>query len=290
MIDTLLLGKGHNAAGGGYTVAVFNMGAGTLDVNTLQLGVMSAAAGPTPVLGTLKVNSGNVVVNSNNLALGVSSALQKTRLRRGTLTLTDGATLNVANGRYGIGDSGQSASAITLANATVTAANIGSAAAPIGSLTIGDSTLNVAVNSLAGAVVANNLITDSVTNAIVINLISISQLAGVSPVITLISSGNPFGGNGASDFKLGTLPAGYVGNLQTTASSVQLVLTQSPYLPINWTGADLANSANWSDGLNWSTARPTRPRQPRLFQQHRLRGLSFQNQQHRRTAISRSSN
>ncbi|MGA2864406.1 MAG: hypothetical protein ABSF95_07950 [Verrucomicrobiota bacterium] len=252
-IDTLFVGKGHNAAGGGYTVGVFNMGAGTLDVNTLRLGVMSAAAGTTPVLGTLNVNSGNVVVNSNNLALGVKLGTSANAVATGYLTLTNGATLNVADGNYGIVDSGRSASTVTLANATVTAANIGSAAAPIGSMTIGDSTLNVAVSSLTGAVVANDLTTDSSTVGNTINIISISQLAGVSPVITLISSGNAIGGNGATDFKLGTLPAGYVGTLQTTASSVQLVLTQSPYLTINWTGADLANSANWSDGLNWST-------------------------------------
>ncbi len=265
MIDTLLVGKGHNAAGGGYTAAVFNMGAGTLDVNTLQLGVMSAAAGTTPVLGTLNVNSGNVVVNSNNLALGVKLGASKNAVATGYLTLTDGATLNVANGHYGVVNSGQSASALALANATVTAANIGSAAAPIGSLTIGDSTLNVAVASLGGAVVANNLTTDSVTNAIILNVTSISQLAGVSPVITLISSANPIGGNGAADFKLGTLPAGYVGTLQTTASSVQLALTQSPYLPINWTGADVANTTNWSDGLNWSTRAQPGPGNPAFF-------------------------
>ena len=54
-------------------------------------------------------------------------------------------------------------------------------------------------------------------------------------------------------------------HLQTTASSIQLALTQSPYLPINWTGADLANSANWSDGLNWSTHAEPGPGNPAVF-------------------------
>ncbi|MGO8679024.1 MAG: beta strand repeat-containing protein [Limisphaerales bacterium] len=265
MIDTLYVGKGHNATGGGYTEAVFKMGAGTLDVNTLQLGVMSAAAGTTPVLGTLTVKSGHVLVNSNNLALGVKLGTSRGAVAAGYLTLTDGATLNVANGLYGIIDSGQSASAVTIANSTVTAANIGSAAAPIGSMTLGDSTLNIAVSGLTGAIVADNLTTDSDTNAVIINVSSISQLAGVSSVITLVSSGNAIGGNGAADFRLGALPAGFVGTLQTTASSIQLALTQSPYLPINWTGADLANSANWSDGLNWSTHAEPGPGNPAVF-------------------------
>ena len=48
MIDTLIVGKGFNGAGGGYSAGIFNMDAGTLDVNNLQLGVMSSAAGSTP--------------------------------------------------------------------------------------------------------------------------------------------------------------------------------------------------------------------------------------------------
>ena len=41
-------------------------------------------------------------------------------------------------------------------------------------------------------------------------------------------------------------------------TEVQLVLSSSPFVANNWTGADvIANSiTNWSDGLNWSANVP----------------------------------
>jgi hypothetical protein len=252
MIDTLLVGKGFDSGGGGYVAGVFDMGAGTLDVNTLRLGVMTAASGNRPVTGTLIANSANVLVNSNNVALGVKLGTSPTGIATGNLNITNGS-FNVANGNYGIVDGGQSTSEITLAGTSVTAAMIGSAAAPIGSMTIGDTTLNLAVASKTGAVVTKNLTTDSVGGSNVINIISISELAGLSPVITLIQSANSIQGNGSSDFVLGTLPAGYAGSLQVSASAVQLVLTITPYTANIWTGAEVASqNTNWSDGLNWS--------------------------------------
>jgi hypothetical protein len=252
MIDTLLIGKGFNGAGGGYVAGIFNMGAGTLDVNTLQLGVMSSASGNRPVTGTFAANSANVVVNSNNVALGVKLGKSATAVATGNLNITNGS-FNVANGNFGIIDSGQSASEITFAGTVVTAAIIGSSAAPVGTLTIGDTTLNLAVTNKTGSVVTRNMTTDSVSGTNVINIMSISELAGLSPVITLIQSGNAIQGNGSSDFALGTLPAGYSGNLQVTATAVQLILTRTPYTANIWTGADAAaHNTNWSDGLNWS--------------------------------------
>lgn len=261
MIDTLTIGAGWVVGGGGYAAGIFSMGAGTLDVNTLQLGVMSSASGNAPVTGVFNDIGGNVTVNSGPIALGVELASPPTVYATGTLTMM-GGSLNVANGAYGIVDDGLSDSSVLLTNATVTAANIGTASAPIGTLVLGDSTLNVALNGLQGALVAQSVITASTSVGNTINISSISAFVGGQAVVTIIQSDNPISYNGTytsglggTDLALGTLPAGYQGHLQINASSVQLVLTQSPVVPNAWTGGDIVthHNTNWSDGLNWSS-------------------------------------
>jgi hypothetical protein len=253
MIDSLTVAKGFAGAGGGKVLGVFNMGAGTMNVNTVQLGVLSSASATVPVTGWLNITSGSVLVNSNDVALGVGIAAIAT----GNLNITNGS-LSVGNG-YGIVDNGESISEVTLVNSAVSCAYIGSPTAPIGSLTIGDSTLNLAVDSLSAPVVTARETNVSSSSGIVINITSIANAPGLQKVITLISSANNIvynntftGGTNGTDFILGTLPAGFAGYLQITPSSVQLVLTASTSVPDSWTGNGLSNT-NWSDVNNWSS-------------------------------------
>jgi hypothetical protein len=261
MIDTLIIGKGYAAPGGGYGAGIFSMGAGTLNVNTLELGVMSAANENAPATGTLNIIGGSVVVNSAPVALGVTLGSSVTTYATGGLNIY-GGSINAANGAYGIIDDGLSLSEVTLSNATVTAANIGTVSAPIGTVTMGDSALNLSLNGLQGAVVADHVTTTSTSVGNTINITSISGFVGEQAAITIIQSDNPItysgtftGGAGGSDFVLGTLPAGYLGHLQVNPSSVQLILTQSPIVPNAWTGTGIAShNTNWSDTVNWSAA------------------------------------
>jgi hypothetical protein len=272
MIDTLIIGKGWAGHGGGYAAGIFNMGAGTLNVNTLQLGVMSSASEIAPVTGTLNIFGGTVTVNSNAVALGVTLGSPVTTYATGTLTIT-GGSLNVADGAYGIDDDGLLESTVGLTNATVTAANIGSVSALIGSLTMADSTLNLTLSGLEGAVVAENLTTASVSVGNKINITSIAGFVGAQPVVTIIQSDSPIsyvgtftGGASGSDFVLGSLPAGYAGYLKVNSSSVQLVLTQTPIALNAWTGAGIpSHNTNWSDGPNWSSGSEPSPTTPALF-------------------------
>jgi hypothetical protein len=257
MIDALIIGKGYQFAGGGYAAGAFNMGAGSLNVNTLQLGVMSSASETAPVTGVLNDAGGAITVNSGSVALGVELASPASTFATGTLVISGGGSLDVANG--GIVDDGLSESQVLLTNAIVTAANIGSASAPIGTLVVGDSTLNVSVSGLEGAILADNISTVSSLTGVTINLTSISGVAAQQTVITLIQSQNPIsyssigGGVGGTDLILGGLPAGYQGHLQINLDSVQLVLTQNPTVPDGWTGADISiHDTNWSDSHNWS--------------------------------------
>lgn len=272
MIDTLIIGKGHAGAGGGYAAGIFNMGAGTLNVNTLQLGVMSSASENAPVTGTLNISSGSVIVNSGPVALGVTMGSPVTTYATGSLNI-HGGSINVANGLYGINDDGLSDSEITLSNATVTAANIGSVSAPVGNMTVGDSTLNLTLNGLQGVVVVGNLTTTSTSVGNKINILSISGSVGLQSVITLIQSGNAIayngtftGGANGSDFVLGSLPTGYQGHLQVNPSSIQLVLTQTPLVANSWTGTGIpSHNTNWSDGANWSSGSEPNSSNPAFF-------------------------
>ena len=272
MIDTLIIGKGYVGGGGGYAAGIFKMGAGTLNVNTLQLGVMSSASENAPVTGTLNITSGSVIVNSGPVALGVTMGSPVTTYATGSLNIY-GGSINVANGVYGINDDGLSDSEVTLSNATVTAASIGSVSAPIGNMTLGDSTLNLTLNGLQGAVVAGNLTTTSTSAGNKINILSISGSVGLQSVITLVQSGNGIayngtftGGANGSDFVLGSLPTGYQGHLQVNPSSIQLVLTQTPVVANAWTGAGIpSHNTNWSDVLNWSSGSEPNSGNPAFF-------------------------
>ena len=145
MIDTLIVGKGFNGAGGGYSAGIFNMGAGTLDVNNLQLGVMSSAAGSTPVTGTFTVDPGGAVVANNQLALGRAFGGGVSAFAYGSLNV--GGTLAAGT----IVSGGTSSIFVTNGTLSLTsvAGSIGTTAAPIGSVTLGNSTLNLAVGGRA---------------------------------------------------------------------------------------------------------------------------------------------
>jgi hypothetical protein len=251
MIDTLVIANGQTGNGTAPITGIFTLGPGIMDVNTVNIGYQNSASAAEVTQGTLNINaSGNLVVR-NQLVLGRS--LGGSVAPQGTLNINGGATVTVSNGI--VDQSGSASSAITLAGGTITTGTMGTPSGPIGSLTIGDSTLNLAVNSSAAPVVTLHLTTTSTTNN-TLNVSSISPIAGLNSKITLIESATAL--VGSFDFVLGTLPAGYTGSLQLSpaGTEVQLVLTSSPFVPKNWTGADVSahNNTNWSDGLNWSTS------------------------------------
>ena len=249
MIDTLIIGKGFGGGGGGYAAGIFNMGAGTLDVNTLQLGVVSGAGETAPSTGMFNVAGGSVIVNSSDVALGLGAGAPIQAYATGILTLGAGASLNVANGSYGIVDDGLSLSEVLVTNSSITAGYIGTPAAPVGTIVLSDATLNLTLNGLEGSVVSVDLTTGSTNLGNTINITSIASFVGEQSVVTLIQSDSPINDAGSvTNWNLGTLPAGYQGHLQITASAVQLVITQSPVTPNTW-----ATAGDWSVGTDWSS-------------------------------------
>lgn len=227
MVDTLILGKGYNAFGGGYVVGQFNLGAGTLNVNTLQLGVVSSStATAAHVTGILNVIGGTVVVN-NQLVLGLPVGPNTVQVAAGALNITNGMVQASA-----IIAGGSTNSSIALSGGTLSltspAGPIGTAAAPVGSITLDSgTTLNLAVGGFP-AVVANGLVASGSTDTV--NLITLPLIPHVPTTNTIIQSlGGPISGY---DFVLGSpLPTGYKGYIQPSAdgSAVELVITNAPF-------------------------------------------------------------
>jgi hypothetical protein len=225
MIDTLIIGKGYDGPNGGYSAGLFNMGAGTLNVNTLVLGALSSASANRPVTGTLNVTNGGAVIVNDQLALGQAVGGGTSQFAQGTLNVLGAvsAASIVSGGLSSITVTGGSLSL------TSPAGSIGTESAPIGSITLANSTLGLAVGGLGAPVVTSNLTIAG--SADTINVTSLPGISTVPSTNVLIQSLTPISG---ADFALGgPLPAGYTGHLQLSQDStaLQLVVTVAPTFP-----------------------------------------------------------
>jgi hypothetical protein len=227
MIDSLIVGKGYNAGGSGYVVGQLNVGLGIINVNTLQLGVVSATNTSTTVTGILNLTGGTVIAN-NALALG-------TPMGGSTINIADG-NLNITNGTVEAGTisaSGSSNSFINMSGGTLSlmsaAGSIGTIAAPVGSITLANgTTLNLAVGAFP-AVVGGTVSGSSSTDTINLTALPPVSVPSTNNLVQSLS-----GAIGGYDFVLGSpLPTGFKGYIQQSAdgTAVQLVLTNAPAPP-----------------------------------------------------------
>jgi hypothetical protein len=242
MVDTLVLGNGFASAGGGYVVALFDMGTGTLNVNTLLMGVITAADGNKPVTGILSVPAGGTVVVNDQLALGHGFGGATSSLGAGNLDI-NGGTVSAST----ILPDGNTNSTISVTNGatlglTSVDGSIGTAAAPVGALIIDNSTLNLAVGGTGPTVGCSNLVTDLTSSTVnTINITDLPVISSTPATLTLIQSGNP--AVGTFNFVLGTKPAGYtcaLVNSFVNGNAVQLKITAVPS-PANGKGTSITS-------------------------------------------------
>lgn len=252
LVNTMTVGRGVQGNGnGGHTpnsqvMGTFNMGAGILDVTTLNIGqdgIGVAGAG----IGIMNVSTnGTLVVNSLGLGVGVITNTA------GTLNLTN-ATLVVSNSiSIGTGTNGGTLdfefSTVKILNGT-----IGTPAAPLTTLTLDGSTLQLNANgnnAVSSANVADIVVSNVITGAATtINIGSISNVSGTVQ-IPLISYTTTLYPDPYSGLSLGTYPAGYTVSLvddQTNSSvdvSVTSLVKPTPHFTgISVNGTTLAISA-----------------------------------------------
>jgi hypothetical protein len=226
LVGTLVVGQGSQGNGnGGHTAntlvtATFNMGAGTLNVTTLKIGVGGIGVEGAGI-GIMNVSNGTVVVNALGLATGGSTNTT------GTLNLTSGATLVVSNGiSIGTGTAGGTLDD-EFSTVEILGGTVGSASAPLSTLILDGGTLQLGVdgnNAVGNANVADIVTTNVTTGATTtINLGTVANVSGTVQIPLLSYTGtDPYSG-----LSLGTTPAGYTAALvdDTANSSVDLSIT-----------------------------------------------------------------
>jgi autotransporter-associated beta strand protein len=241
----MYVGKGASAAivSGANIIGVgtLTFGAGTIDVNTLQVGVSATVAGT----GTVNANGGVLLVNTLLELANGSGSSGTLNISNATVTANTGITAGGGTATINMNSGG----ALTVTNASAT---IGTAANPLSTFSVVNATLNLAANSLVPTIVTANLVAGGTANTI--NLSSVSVLYGFPtqfPVIQYAgSSGN------LNTFVLGTLPSAspaygaYISN-NVANSSIDIVFTNGPFVPaLTWDGKtngnwDVATTANW---------------------------------------------
>ncbi|HSU57200.1 MAG TPA: autotransporter-associated beta strand repeat-containing protein, partial [Candidatus Dormibacteraeota bacterium] len=258
MANLVNIAQGAQAGSGGCT-ATLTLGAGTFDVNNLEIGWGNAnTAGATgTAAGTVNVN--------NNGGFGGLGALVKvnTQLRLGRTNSPSGPVtgiLNVTGGRVQANTivAGGGASTINLnssfPNSSLIVTNtIGSLAAPIRNFSMSDAILTIPALNVGAVVAVTNLTVGGSANTI--NISSIPPIGSYPADFTLI---NYLGGYtpGAGPLALGTLPSAspaYSGTLVDAGGGViKLHLTAGPVavLGMHWTGA---TDNSWDLGTyNWT--------------------------------------
>lgn len=257
LINNLFVGKGADAANGSGAndpgTGTFTFSAGTVDVNTLEVGFSSANASGT---GTVNVNGGSLTVNNFlELAHGASSA--------GILNIS-GATVTANSGiTAGGGGAAVSISGGTL-NATNSSASIGTLANPLNAFAITNGTLTLPLQSDGPAVAAANLAADGTANTINISKIPLlTSFPTQFPIIQYGMNGGVGSGN-LDKFVLGTLPPAspaYTAMISNNvaSNSIDIVITSGPVVPsLIWDGTPSGNwdlaTANWKPSSGPDTA------------------------------------
>ncbi len=238
MVGSMTLGDGQPLGGSGATgtaTGTLTLTAGTINVNTLEVGFQNTNGSSAVNSGTVNVNGGTLTVNTSmRLALYNGAG----GVTRGTLNITNG-TVQVTNIVAGGGTS-----AINMSGGTLNVTNtIGSPSSALSSLSIsGGATLQFAAANGVTPCEVTNLTSDSTG---VINISSLPALAGYPSQFPLITYQ---GGSGSGlTFSIGTLPGTFTGTISNdNASTIWLVVTNGPNLA----------SATWGGGVNnlWDTS------------------------------------
>src|ERR1051325_8161022 len=254
-VDTLQVGRGGSAGtGGAQSSGTLTLVAGTLDVNTLQMGFQGGSTGGKGGNGTVNINGGTLLVNTTLEmgrtvgGLGYTQDVARLNINGGTVLAAkiDASFANATNNN------------ITMNSGTLTVTN--TAGPGIASLTMTNSTL-----TLAAAATPNMVVTNLTTGgaADTVNVSSLPPITTYPAQFPLIKYSGAVGGVGFSIMGLGSLPTvtpafqGYLSN-NTAATTIDVVITNGPIPPqaITWNGNV---SGDWDGStLNWlAGASPT---------------------------------
>ena len=248
LVTTMQVGRGSSAGtGGNQSVGVFSFNAGTVQVNTLQLG-LQGGSNPKGGSGTMNVNGTAVLLVDNVLELGRTVGGDGFTNTVGRLNINGAAArVNQINASFA-----STNNSITMLLGSLTITN--TAGPGIATLSMGNnSSLRIPVFPSAPGVVVTNLSTSGPSN--IIHIASIPSVSAYPTQFALIKYSGLIGGTG-NNFGLGSLPAGlpnYTGYISNNLSTLtlDLVLTGGPVPTKVWTAAQ---SPVWDTvSQNWQT-------------------------------------
>ena len=216
MVGTLIVGQG--VQGNEATTSVigtFNMGAGNLDVTTLDIGAGDTGKTGGTGNGVMNVTAGSLEVNSLNLAVGgPATTTGILDLTNATCVISNGVTIGAgtASGTLGI-----SSSTVKILTGT-----LGTSASGLANLNLDGGSLTINANGSLGAasIIATNVTTGATTT---INLGAIANVSSTVQIPLLSYTGtDPF-----PALHLGTYPAGYavtlVDNIGNSSVDISIV-------------------------------------------------------------------
>lgn len=239
-VDVLNIGRASGGtSGAGNTTGTLNFDAGTINANTVNIG-LQPATGSKVGIGLFGVSSNTLIGSAATLVVNGSLNLGLTS--GGVGAATSSGILNITNGTVSANSivaGSNSVSMINLIGGRLTVATtIGNATAVLGTLNL--ASLNTSDNSntvlqvpasLTPSVMVNNLNLDALDSTT--NRINISSVAPITapaelPVIHYTNLNLTVGGT--FNLGLGTLPSGYTGYLtnDTTLKAIALVVTTAP--------------------------------------------------------------
>ena len=256
-VNTCYVARGQNAAAAGQAIGKLTLSGGVFDVNTLEVGIISAVSATANVTGTVSVSNATLVVNTA-LRLGGNPGA----------TATANSTLNVNGGivraKAITTTAGTVNGTINLTSSLLAVTNgVGGAGMPIANVILADSVLQLGVLANSTMVVGSLTASGSTTNNTV-DILSLPAITSYPVTFSLISYSSY--GPGATDFVLGSLPAGspaYSAYLTNNSgnNTIQLVVETGPapvLRALTWNGNVDGNwnmtTANW---LNTSLAGTT---------------------------------
>jgi len=212
LINNLIIGRGEAFAGDtGFAQGTISLTAGTLDVNTLQLGVQRAINTATES-GVVNLN-GTATLASTNITLALTNAGANVLLVSGTINVTNGTVRGNINSGGGISTVNIKSGTLIVAN------NVGSAAIPLTALNLSSAALHLKADGNATGtniyaasvgVAGTSVITiDSVTNVVSSRTNHLISYAGATPFAGL---------------SLAPMPSGFTGSLVDSGGSIDLVV------------------------------------------------------------------
>jgi hypothetical protein len=224
LVDIMSVGVGQTSTGANGS-GVLTFSSGTINVNTLNLGLQSQADATSAGIGRANVSGTNalLVVNSA-LTLGATSGGGGTVSTYGVLNINGGTVLaNQVNAGSGSGPN-----SLSISNGKLVVTNaVGTAALGISSVWLTNATLQFCVASGQACLTATNLTTG--TGANILSIASLPASTAPPAQFQLLQYSGSIGGAGFN-FTLGTFPSigvtysGYLTN-NLAGTSVDLVIT-----------------------------------------------------------------